>query len=133
MKATMTIYDSNVWIAFFNEKDNQHQKAVQLLMSPSGPVKTALPEYVATEVCSILLFRGGRTIAEKFINQAFNNKDIEVIYSTRNFFLDTLSLFRSFKSDKLSFIDVSLLYLSLFHEVVTFDVELMKAARTFSR
>ncbi len=128
----MTIFDSNIWIALFHTSDNQHPKARRLAEAYSGKTKIALTEYVMTEVCSILLFLAGRAVVGKFITEVIRNQDIEILYSSPEFFNKTLKLFQELRYDKLSFTDVSLLFWSRFHEVTTFDIALARAIKKSS-
>ncbi len=125
----MVIYDSNIWIAYFNKRDSQHRKARELIGSTITKEKIAVTEYILTETCSILLFNAGREIVSVFIEEVIRNKDIEIIYSDRAFFNQTLNLFQNSKEIRLSFIDTSLLFWSRFHEVITFDAALGKAIK----
>lgn len=128
----MTIFDSNIWIALFHTSDNQHLKARRLVECYAGKAKIALTEYILMEVCSILLFLAGRAVVSKFIKEVVRNQDIEILYSSPEFFNKTLKLFQEWRDDKLSFTDVLLLHWSQFHEVATFDTALIRAIKKTS-
>lgn len=127
MRDNMIIFDSNIWIAFFNISDSQHKKAEKILENISG--KIFITEYVILEVSSVLLFKVNKGVANKFIEIVLNNKDIEILFSDKDFFQGTLGCFQNEKTGKLSFIDVSFLYLSNFYNVFTFDKKLEEAIR----
>ncbi len=120
----MIVVDSSVWVALYNELDNQHQKAVGLSASLSD---VALPEYVLLETCTLLLAKAGEDAAEKFLEYSLDSAEVTVLYSSPDFVQETVRLFRRLKNRKLSFVDISLLLLSQSHEVVTFDKALQKA------
>ena len=120
----MIILDSNVWVAFFNKSDSQHQKAKKNLKEITG--KVTATEYVILEVCSVLLVRAGKQVANKFLEIVFDNDDIEILLSDGGFFEKVINLFQENNNKKLSFVDVSLLCLSKSHQIITFDKELLK-------
>ncbi len=124
------ILDSNVWIALYLEEDSQHKKALKL-----APFfrHVAIPEYVILETCTILLIKAGGEISEKFLDYAFDNREITVLFSMRDFFQETIKIFREKNGKKLSTIDASLLYLSSEHEVITFDKDLQKAIKKHAK
>lgn len=126
----MMILDSNVWIALYLEEDSQHKKALKL--APSFR-HVAIPEYVVLETCTILLAKAGENVSEKFLDYAFDNREVTVLFSTRDFFQEIIKIFRNKNGKKLSAIDASLLYLSSEHEVVTFDKDLEKAIKKHAK
>lgn len=126
----MMILDSNVWIALYLEEDSQHKKALKL--APSFR-HVAIPEYVILETCTILLVKAGENASEKFLDYVFDNREVTVLFSTREFFQETIRVFRGENGKKLSAIDASLLYLSGEHEVITFDKDLEKAIKNHTK
>ncbi len=122
----MKVLDSNIWIAFLNKKDSQHQKAVKLFDVLDS--KVIIPEYIILEVCSILVLKVNKETADNFLKMIFLNKDVEVLFSDN--FLKVADFFISKKIKKLSFIDIFLLYLSDDYEVLTFDKDLQKAIKS---
>ena len=124
------ILDSNVWIALYLEEDSQHKKALKL--KPFFR-QVAVPEYVILETCTILLAKAGESVSEKFLDYVFDNREVTVLFSTREFFQETIKAFRDKNGKKLSAIDTSLLYLSKEHEVITFDKDLEKAIKRYAK
>ncbi|MEK9154153.1 MAG: PIN domain-containing protein [Patescibacteria group bacterium] len=122
----MMILDSSVWVAFYNEADSQHAKAIRLSASFSD---IALPEYILLETSTLLRSKAGDEIAERFLKYSLENAEVSVLYSSRELLHETALLFRRMKNTKLSFVDVALLHLSRTHEVITFDTALEKAIR----
>ncbi|MFH1522473.1 MAG: PIN domain-containing protein [Patescibacteria group bacterium] len=120
----MVILDSNIWIAFFNRKDSQHTKARKIFFTIQELV--ILPEYIILEVCSILTLRASKKIAEAFLEIAIYNKNVKIVLSDDSLFKNTLKLFVQYKGNKLSFVDLALVYMSKTDKIVTFDKNLKK-------
>jgi len=118
----MKILDSNIWIAFFNEKDSQHDKAQKIIREVKSPV--AVTEYVVIETCNILLAKARKEDADFFINFTLDNEDVVLLLSNGNLFFETVSSFQKITKRSLSFVDISLLCLSRNYEIVTFDKKL---------
>ncbi|MCD6149611.1 PIN domain-containing protein [bacterium] len=125
----MTILDSNIWIAFFNENDNQHKKAEKVIKE-LGSNSVVVPEYIVTEIASILCFKAGKEVANDFIKNIIDNKDIKILLSNKLFFSNVIDNFVNLDGHKLSFIDMAILYLSKTYEVITFDKNLGKAIKS---
>jgi len=118
----MVILDSNIWIAFFNKADSQHAKAKKVLQKNNN--KLVITEYILLEVASVLCLRSKKLVADKFLEMATNNKDIEVLASSEIFLNKIVSEFFKHKTKYLSFVDISLVHLSGRYEIVTFDKKL---------
>jgi len=126
----MIILDSNVWIAFFHIGDSQHKKAEKIVRELGFLI--AVPEYVIAEVSSVLCLRANKKISNDFLESIFDNENIEILLSDKEFFDNVVENFRNSKDRKLSFIDTALLYLSKSHRVITFDKDLQKAIKKFN-
>ena len=123
----MIIFDSNIWIAFYHENDTLHDKAKKLFQTTTGIVW--VPEYIFIEVCSVLHMRVDKKMADAFSDRlATSNRAILTPINTE-LFSAMRTYFRDGKHLGLSFIDVSLLYLSQFHTVHTFDKKLANAIK----
>jgi predicted nucleic acid-binding protein len=119
----MIIFDSNIWIAYLNKSDSTHEQALKLFQGTN--IKDILiTEYLLLEIVTVLKQIQGYKFAHKFIQQV-TDENISFIES-KNFYAKTLLLFQSLEEDKLSFVDVSLLYLSEKHKVKTFDKSLKR-------
>ena len=127
----MIILDSSVWIAYWNKNDNQHEKAEKVFSKIDN--KVVLTEYLVLEICSVLSLRVNKKIADKFLDFALSNSDIELFLSDENHFTGTIKNFNKNKTGKLSFVDCSLLYLSKFYEVITFDRGLKREIEKMSK
>ena len=121
------IFDSNVWIAFLNKEDSQHEKAVQIFQENED--KVVIPEYVVLEVSSVLQIRANQSLANKFLQKISQSTNVEILLSTQELFLATNVLFQSQKKGKLAFTDCTLLALSEKINVITFDLNLQKAIK----
>ena len=122
----MTIADANVWIALFKKDDSLHTRAKRLL---TRLPKVGITEYVVVEVCSVLSMRTSKEVTDGFIHFIMGSKTVEILPSGEDLFFGTLRLFEEQKHGKLSFTDVSLLYLSREYTVLTFDKNLERAIR----
>jgi predicted nucleic acid-binding protein len=126
----MKIFDSNFWIAYFDKNDSQHKKAAAIFEREPAFLVT---EYCILETASILARKSGKTNAELFLDNVFENNAITILYSHQNFFAGTVESFRKSKNKNLSFVDISLLYLSQEHEVITFDKDLEKSIKKHAK
>ena len=125
----MVIFDSNIWIAFLNKDDSQHKKALTVFENIKDNSLVFITEYLVIEICSVLAMRAGNKIADSFLDMIMNNEDVEILSSSNQFFENIVSFFRKQNIKKLSFVDVSLLFLSRKYEIITFDKELQKALK----
>lgn len=120
----MVILDSNIWIGLLNVDDSCHKKAKVLFKKITETI--ILPEYVILEVASIISHKVGKRKSDNFIKGVINNRDVEVFPSSREFFGEVINFYLFKKSEKLSFVDYSLLYLAQKIKVLTFDKNLRK-------
>ncbi|MDD4530336.1 MAG: PIN domain-containing protein [Candidatus Gracilibacteria bacterium] len=121
----MKILDSNVWIALFNKEDSLNKKASDIMKElVKNNEKIFITEYLILEISTILLLKNGKKLADNFINFVYDNSDIDIIYSDKYFFENTIQFFTKNNYEKLSFVDQSLLLLSKSYQIITFDKEL---------
>ena len=120
----MKFFDANFWIALFDADDSQHNKAVRLFDKEPG---FAITEYCVLETATILTLKCGKETAIRFLTHIGDNADVTVVLSTPVFYDGTVRLFQEISDKKLSFVDMSLLVLSEFHDVITFDKALVRA------
>ncbi len=129
-KTKKVIIDSSVFIAYFNEGDSQHKKALTIFKTLNAE-DILISEYVLLEVLTVIQNK----VSKKF---AFKLKDFILEYFSESilrsdiFFDETLSLFGS-QYGKLSFVDVSLIVLSKKYEIITFDKNLKRAISTYAK
>jgi len=119
----MIIFDSNIWIAYINKSDSTHKRALKLFQAINTK-DILITEYLLLEIATVLKQIQGHKFAQKFIQLIIDN-NISFLES-KNFYAQTFLLFQSLKENKLSFVDVSLLYLSKKYKVETFDKNLQK-------
>ncbi len=118
------ILDTNVWIAYLEQSDSQHQKATNVFELIDQ--KIWIPEYVLVEILNFLVIKIGKNRADEVLTMFFHNRDLEILWNSEEFRAQLLSFFVSNKIEKLSFVDQSLLFLSKKYRVVTFDKKLDK-------
>lgn len=117
------ILDSSVFIAFYVEEDALHSEAVNLIASFEHTT-TLVPYCVIQEVCTVLTYRFGKSKALTFL------RDVEIASNMILVEDDLYPEIEAFKkiSAKLSFTDVSLVYLAGKYsaKLFTFDKDLLK-------
>ena len=118
---TLTILDSNVWIAFFDKEDSTHKKAVAIFKKLKVS-ELAVTEYIILEVATILKKYVGFDIANTFLFK-LAQENITII-EDENLLKETVKIFANSARNNLSFVDCSLVYLSGKYKVITFDKKL---------
>lgn len=119
----MVIFDSNIWIAYFDVDDQTHTKATEMI-EEYGFENAIFTEYIILEVTTILKQKKGHKLSMKFLDFI---EDFEmVVLESDEFYTKTKRHFRMLQENKLSFVDVSLLVLSEEYIVVTLDKHLKK-------
>ena len=123
------IFDSNIWIGYFHDKDGLHTEATKIVESR----KTVyVPEYVLLESVTVIKARASEKMA-KFCLDVFLHTANVLIIPSGDLFTKTISLFQTLNDKHLSFVDMSLLALSRDYEVKTFDKKLAAAIRKFNK
>ncbi len=130
IKTKKVIIDSSVFIAYFNESDSQHKKALSVFKNLNVE-DVLISEYVLLEVLTVIQNKVSRKYALKLKDSILVNFSDSILRSG-DFFSDTLDLF-GVNTGKLSFVDVSLLVLSKKYEVITFDRNLKRAMRDYAK
>ena len=125
----MIILDSNIWIAFLNIDDFNHKKAERVFKELSE--KIILTEYVLLEVTTVVSLKVSKEAANNFIKTVVDNKDIEILPSSKEFLEGVIKFYLSKKNKNLSFVDYSLAYLSQKFKVLTFDRKLKSELKKF--
>lgn len=121
------ILDTNVWIAYLEQSDSQHEKASRIFDLIDQ--KIWIPEYILLEILNVLLRKAGKKRADEFLSMLFQNRDLEIIWNSEEIRAKLLSFFLSNKLEKLSFVDQSLLFLSSNYKILTFDKELARLVK----
>lgn len=73
----MIIADTGFWVALGNNKDEYHQRAKFVLTSMDEPLITTYP--VITEVCHLLLKRGGKKTMLNFMKSYYQQTSQEFL------------------------------------------------------
>ena len=126
----MIILDSNVWIALFSKKDSQNTRAEKFYDEIEGGI--IVPEYVILETVSIVSVKVSKKTADGFLEYILNNKDIYILYSNEDFLGEVLNFYRKISNNHLSFVDVTLLCLAKYYQVVTFDKKLDREINNYN-
>lgn len=122
------IFDSNIWIGYFHDKDSLHNEAGKIVESRSV---VYVPEYVVLESVTVIKARASEKLANFCLDVFLHTSNIRVIPSG-DLFSKTISLFQTLNDKHLSFVDMSLLALSRDYEVKTFDKKLASAIKKYS-
>lgn len=117
------LFDSNVWIAFLNNQDSQHEKAVEIFKVNRKQI--VIPEYVVLEVASVLQIRVNQETANTFLRKIEGSESVQILLSDQRLYQKANYFFQSQSSQKLAFVDCALLALSSEMEVITFDRALL--------
>lgn len=120
----MIIFDSNIWVGFFDEDDSNHQKAKQVFNTTQQ--KVFVTEYIILETTTILAQKKSKEAANEFLEKISVSDRVEVFPSSKKFLDEVVNFYLSQKDRNLSFVDYSLLFLSQKAKVVTFDKRLKK-------
>ena len=123
MESKAVIFDSNVWIGYFNTADTTHAQA-KAYFKKYNRKDIILTEYVLLEVATVLKQKIGSAATNKIITIVLQTENIKLLPSSE-FFSATLAKFLESKDKNLSFVDVSLAVLSSDFTVVTFGTILM--------
>lgn len=127
METKAIIFDSNVWIGYFNTEDTAHSKAVDYFEKYHKHT-VILTEYVLLEVATVLKQKIGYAPTNKIITTLLQTENIELL-SSSEYFTSTLTQFLTSKDKYLSFVDMSLLCLADDFTIVTFDQKLNSAIK----
>lgn len=127
MKNKTIIFDSNVWIGYFNIEDATHAQAVSYFKKYEA-CTVVLTEYVLLEVATVLKQKIGYSATKKILAILLQTENIQLLLSSE-YFDATLSQFLSIKDEHLSFVDMSLLTLASDFTVITFDRKLVAALK----
>ncbi len=123
----MYLIDSSVWAALFLEFDINHKKAEEIISKLEG--KIYLPYNVVVEVTTVLAYKHSKKQADNFLDYIENNEDIILF---ENELRPEMEFYKKVNR-KVSFIDVSLIFLSkkLGLNLITFDAQMISLAKKF--
>ena len=121
MENNSFILDSSILIAFYNEEDSQHLKALKIVNNLDGKIIFVHP-YVIEEVSTVLTYKSGVANAKKFLNNVLNSENVMIHWNNVkeeiNFFIKL--------NKKISFTDSALVNLSKNKKIplLTFDKQI---------
>ena len=116
------IFDSNVWLAFFNHKEIHHKQSKELMKQYLSEL--IVPEYVALEVATVLQNKKKKQVADQFLT-TIKNQELNLLPINQKTFWQSVNIFQA-QNKKLSFVDATLVTLSQEYEIKTFDQALAK-------
>jgi predicted nucleic acid-binding protein len=122
----MIVLDTSFLVAFFNEDDSFHFKAVSEMKNLEKETQL-ISDYVINETATVLNYKAGLEKAVAFIEGVKNKENIELYYSNENDFESTAGIFKRQKR-KLSFTGASIIHtaLSTRSKIATFDENIIK-------
>jgi predicted nucleic acid-binding protein len=121
------IFDSNVWIALMNSKDSLHEQALGVFTVFRTSSIFVVPSLVDSE-CATVLLRSGFVSSKQWFYFRMESENFSLLQFSQQDHLLTVDLFLQLQNPKLSFVDISLLYLSQQgYTIMTFDKQLQKA------
>ncbi|MEK6848223.1 MAG: PIN domain-containing protein [Nanoarchaeota archaeon] len=122
------ILDTSFLVSYYNSRDENHNKAKELMNEISyGDFEAMISDYIFGECCTVLLLR--LKDFKKTIRVCQLIKSLEMLNVEYSVFERTWELFREQKETKLSFTDCSTLALmetNGIKKIATFDEEFNK-------
>ena len=126
----MIVLDSSFLIAFHNERDAHHNKAVEgmrdFLSDRWG--KGLLLEYVFLEVVTVLMVRRDISVASRVGEVLLNAAELDFVPCS-DLFLETMNAFTAQRQTRLSFVDMAIVTVARTRadrQLLTFDGEFQK-------
>ncbi len=119
------IFDSCVWIAFFNKDDSQHKKALNVFKKYEW-YNIIVPSFVISEVSAVLLYKLWKEKVDIFINIILNTQYVDIVWILEEKLIDLLNSYQISDTKKLSLVDFSLKIMSKNSKLITFDKQLIK-------
>lgn len=122
----MVILDTSYLYALLREEDDHHQKALQLSKKLNDEL-VYITFLIFQEFLTLLTGRASSQEAIKVADFLLSEKSpIQLLKIDKEYFEDTLALFKKLSPHRFSFVDVSLIILAgeLEAEVITFDKRL---------
>ena len=128
MEKNNLVLDSSVLISFYNDNEESHSLAVEILKKSQNHTIVLHP-YVIQEVTTILSYRFGLEMAMGFLSDL---PRAENVFMPAVDIIGDIDYFQKLRR-KISFTDSSLIRLAkgLNAELVTFDKQMMSLAKRF--
>ena len=124
----LIVVDSSIWVSLLDQDDSQHKKAKSFFTDHKEET-IIVTEYIVLEVSTILEQHVGKQAADLFIEKTCQNSSVQFRPSSPSFFSEIILFYLKDHHKHLSFVDVSLLYLSRLHPIYTFDKKLANAIK----
>ncbi len=119
------IIDSSVLVAFYNENDAHHKKAVEII-GDLDKETSFISDYIVNETISVALRKIGLEKAKGIVEFLMNKRNLIVGYTSQEDFKEVVEIFKN-QSGGLSFVDCSIVYMAktMNMEVASFDKNLL--------
>lgn len=123
------ICDTNIWVALFDTKDTQHEKAKQLMQELIDGVQYLyITNYIDLECIAVLIRKVGFHKTEEWIQFRSNSNNIHFLHMDEEDHKSMTHTFLKLQNIHLSFVDISLVHLARNgFTIKTFDKKLQKA------
>lgn len=120
------IIDTSVFIAFYDENDPKHLKAVEM-MREADISGAFISDYIINEAATVALRKFGLAKAKEITNALMNSRKLIVGYTTQEDFKEVIEVFKD-QTDHLSFVDCHILWMAkaMNMEVASFDNNLLE-------
>ena len=106
----MIVLDTSFLVAFFNEEDSLHTKALADMREVEKE-QQLISDYVALETATVLNYKKSHEVAMKFLEVIKQKSGVTIHYFDPGDFESISEIFRQ-QRGQLSFIDASVIYLS---------------------
>ncbi len=123
----MIVLDTSFLVSFFLNGDSNHAKALELALKNKDE-DMLLSDIILYETLTVINYKGGIELAKEAHGQLERNRQIHSFRFTDVEADEIVSMFFAQKKRKLSFADVSVLYLAnkSSAKILSFDEELLK-------
>ncbi len=124
------VIDTCVWVSAFNEYETDHIKAQNILADTEKNI--VITDGLLSEILTVFKLRCSKKSLHRLIEILEKDariiliRNAELFDSVYDYFIHTLS-------NKLSFVDTTLLMLAKEYEVITFDKELKKEIQKINK
>ncbi len=119
------IVDTSIFIAFYDENDPKHPKAVEI-MREADISGAFISDYIINEAAAVALRKFGLPKAKEITTALMNSRKLIVGYTSQEDFKDVIEIFKD-QTDHLSFVDCHIIWMAktMNMEVASFDKNLL--------
>ncbi len=120
------LIDSNIFIAFWSETEELHEKAKNILMDINNRTIVIHP-YIIAETTTVLSYKYGIEKSKDFLKYITTASNVKILPVSISFDIDLYSK----NNKKISFIDMTLIGLAkeYGYVLVTFDKQMIKVSK----